>query len=479
MRLAAPRDFLFLGMSSGLAILLALFVKSGFWAGVVAIPSALAGCAFALRYFNLSTVLFMAGTPTLFIYANNFLEVVPYIRVERAMIVVLISALLLRVTLQKKTLKPINGIEKWMLLLLLVCGASVVIVSYGEPKEVVKNNLVTYIQGVLLPYGAYFIARQQNWSAGQINRWLLIMLLAGAYLVAAGVLQIFLDMSFFYPRYLAPPAVSDRASGTFVNPSHYGMVIAVFMFLSMLVYLRSHDRMIKVASVASMALLGIGLLLCKTRAPWMGAFLGMLFIFVFEHRSRPLIATGFVLSVLGLLVALPWLLDSGLLQERVFFIESLFPRLTSYTTAINIFIHNPFFGIGFGPTIFIEAKPEYATTFGLISMQWTRFAGVPHNEFLHILVLTGLVGFIPFLLILAWFNRLTCKRAYDGGEMEKLRNDFAFITRVVFFTYLLNCLLVDVLFFGYFLMLMFFMLGIVVSLDDQFRLKASAGARAG
>lgn len=479
MSLPAPRDTLFLGLSSALALLLGLFVKSGFWAGVAAIPGALAGFAFTLRYFNLSTVLLLAGTPTLFVYANNFLEAVPYLRVERALFVVLIGALFLRVVLQKKHLKPTIGIDKWMVILLLVCGASVIMTSYGEPKDIVKNNLVTYIHGLLLPYGVYFIARQQDWSAGEINRWVWIMLFAGAYLVAAGVLQIFLDMNFFYPRYLVPPAVADRASGTFVNPSHYGMVITVFMFLSMLVYLRSRDRLIQVVSVACMVLLGIGLLLCKTRAPWLGAFLGMLFFFFNEHRLRPLLAAGAFAGILGVLVALPWLVDSGLLQERVFFIESLYPRLSSYLTAINIVIHNPLVGIGFGPTVFIEAKPEYATTFGIISMQWTRFAGVPHNEFLHILVLTGLLGLIPFLGILVWCNRLTRKRTYDGGELGRLRNDFALITRAVFITYLLNCLLVDVLFFDYFLMLMFFMLGILVSLDDQLGSKASAESRAG
>lgn len=467
MRLPIPRDFFYFSFSSALALLLGIFVKSGFWVGVIALPGALAGPIFTLRYFNLASILFIAGTPTLFIYVNNFLEVVPYLRVERAMVIALLGALMLRVFVQKMPIKSVIPIERWMLILMVVCGTAVVLTSAGEPKDVIKNNLVTYVQGLFLPYSAYFIARQQNWLQDQVNRWLYIMMFVGVYLFATGLLQIFLDMHFFYPHYLSPPAVADRASGTFVNPNEYGMVMTTFILLGMLLYIRSRDRLMRVTWIGLMMLFGIGLLLCKTRAPWMAAFFGILFIFAREQRSRALISTGFFIGVLGLLAVLPWLIDSGVLRERVFFLESLYPRLSSYLTAINIIIQNPFVGIGFGPQVFIDAKPEYATTFGLISMQWTRFASVPHNEFLHVLVLTGLIGFIPFVRLLVWFNRLTRPLSNAPGKLGQLRNDFALITRAVFFTYLLNCLLVDVLFFHYFLMLMFFMLGIVVSLDDQ------------
>lgn len=181
------------------------------------------------------------------------------------------------------------------------------------------------------------------------------------------------------------------------------------------------------------------------------------------HECASCSSGGGIFSVIVMLAALPYLAATGVLQERVLEINTLFPRVAAYATSLNIIIHNPLTGLGFGISTFLDAKAEYATTFGLVPLQWTVFAGVPHNDFLHLLVLTGLAGFIPFVIILYWALKLSNPVRLRRTGAEQWRIELGIYLNAIFIAYLATSMIVDTLFFRYFLMLVYFLLGVLVS----------------
>ena len=464
---------------STVCLLFSIFILSSFWPGIVAIPCGLILLVIAVRSSKLLYGLWLVGTPTLFIYANNMLSGIPFLRVERVFLPLFFIGMLAGASGRRNTVKPILPIEKAMLALLVVASISVVVTSFGKSTEILRQNVWLWLECLFMPYFAFYLARRQNWSARDTNllcRWLLV---AGLYLAVVGALQLFFGMQFFYPRYLQRLAEADsanglienRASGVFESPNEYGLVMAMLLFLVLFLFARCNDGLGRTVYLGAMVPLLIGLAICKTRAPWFGAIAGLLVIYAGDHRVRSLLLTGAIAGVVGILVALPYLIDSGLLQFRILDFEPLYARLAAYTTALNMIAHHPLTGLGFGPNTFTMAKPEYATTFGLIFSQFQ--ASVPHNEFLHMLVLVGLSGFVPFVLLLYWAFRLTSAPTLRAAGAPAWQSEFAIYGRAALVGYVCTAMVVDILLFHYFLTLMYFIVGISASFFEPGYLSAS------
>lgn len=450
--------------STVLCLLFSLLIVSTFWPGIAGIPLALILVVMALRRSKLLIILWLAGIPTIFVYGNNLLGAIPMLRVERAFLPLFVLGLLSSTRLWHAQRKPLLEIEKIMLALLFVASVSMVWSSVGKPTEVLHQNVWLYTESLLVPFFGFYLARRQQWTAKDIDLLITALMVAALYLAIVGALQLFLGMNFFYPHYIDPPAETGRASGVFSSPNQYGFVMMIFAFLAIYRYARSNDGIVRILFIGAIALALFGLGICKTRAPWFGTLIGLGSIYLADRRVRGLIQIGAVLLVVGIIAALPFLIESGLLEYRILDLEPLYPRLAAYTTALNIIAQNPLTGLGFGPLTFSLAKPIYGTTFGLISTNWTLFASIPHNEYLHMLVLMGVVGFVPFIMLLRQLFRLTAVSATTLAAVEaEWLPEFAVYVRAVVVAYLFAALLVDVMMFQYFMTLMYFLVGICAS----------------
>ncbi len=449
-----------------ISFLFGLFLISEFWVGVLGIPGAILLFILTFRYLKILTIIWITGTATFFIYANNFLQSIPFARVERLILVLLFLGIVIPPILNKSALKSFITIEKIMLILLLVLGLSTLTVSVGEPTEVIKENLVLYIKGFFLPYAAFFVARQINWSEKDVEILIKALLGAGVYLGLCGFLEYFFGLHFFYPKYLEVH-ITDRAGATFHQPTHYGMVMAAFLFIGLFDFVRSKDVLFKVMQMAVLGVIFLGLILSKTRGPWLAALVGLFYIYFKDHRLRGILTVAGFSGGLAFFAAIPYMLSTGLLQDRILTLETMFPRVANYATSLNMIAHNPVFGLGFGRYSFSQAKDEFATTFGIIPTQYTLYADVPHNEFLHIFVLSGLTGFIPFMLVLFWIFKLSDQNLYLQPGFLLWQSELAPYVRAIAITYVIASIFVDTLYYRYFLMLMYFMLGILVSYQPQ------------
>ena len=278
-----------------LCLLFSGLVLSNFWPGIAGIPGALVLLILALRRSKSLFSIWLAGTPTIFIYANNFLGSIPFLRVERAFLPLFLVGLFSTVTWRRIVTKSLLPIEQAMLTVLGVATLSVLTTSAGETPEIVHQNVWLLTESIFVPYFGFYLARRQSWVAKDVDVLTSWLLIAGLYLAVVGALQLFLGMNFFYPHYIDPPGESDRASGVFGSPNEYGLVMMVLLFIAIYRFARCGDGMMRTLYIGAIVVALTGLAICKTRAPWFGAFAGLLSVYASDRRVRPLMNIGAVL----------------------------------------------------------------------------------------------------------------------------------------------------------------------------------------
>jgi O-antigen ligase len=113
-----------------------------------------------------------------------------------------------------------------------------------------------------------------------------------------------------------------------------------------------------------------------------------------------------------------------------------------------MFAHSPLVGHGFGRYTYDSEKWPYVTGIAGVHPYYAFDTGVPHNEYLHILVLLGLLGFVPYvaILILAWRTAARHYREYFG--LPGPRRDIALIFLSAFALFLTTGTTADAMFSG-------------------------------
>lgn len=100
----------------------------------------------------------------------------------------------------------------------------------------------------------------------------------------------------------------------------------------------------------------------------------------------------------------------GSVADRLIDEEPIFNRVAVYATALNMIVHRPLLGFGFGAHTFQTSRePYYASCCG-VSPEWAVPCAVPHNEVLNLLVLVGLVGLVAYIAFIGELWRHLSRR---------------------------------------------------------------------
>ncbi|WP_374001690.1 O-antigen ligase family protein [Bdellovibrio bacteriovorus] len=150
--------------------------------------------------------------------------------------------------------------------------------------------------------------------------------------------------------------------------------------------------------IASLAVVGATLVLTLTRGVWIALFFGVLAIAVaLSWRLALLIISGTSLLIAGLFIMWPRF------QERFLFAFNYqnnydSERVVLWKTNWMIFKDHPLFGAGYGENYTLLGK-----YYALQGLPENQFTGHAHNQFLHMLAGTGVVGLICYLFIYFYF----------------------------------------------------------------------------
>ena len=286
-------------------------VSVGMWATVCAVFSMLMGsgsimlgaamlCAVGLYIVvligpNFLASILLVGSPTFFGFPNQVLRPLPFVTLERLLLVVLAGMVFFRMAFAIDRRLNLSPLEK------TIC----VFLGYAFISLLVHTSAVTinrddwmFVQ-YAMPMSAFFISRRIAWRDESLRQLLLALSAAGVFLAASGLLQTFFGITVFTMNYQSVASGHvGRAFGTFSNAHTYTATLFIFLTTTLLQYTFCRDALLRFLLLAAIAVMLGGIVLGQSRGPWIGATLAMAIIFLRDPTIRP------VLIVLGAIAAI-------------------------------------------------------------------------------------------------------------------------------------------------------------------------------
>jgi O-antigen ligase len=153
-------------------------------------------------------------------------------------------------------------------------------------------------------------------------------------------------------------------------------------------------------------------------------------------------------------------LDQLGLRQRLTQPEQVYDRVAVSATASNMVEHRPLFGFGFGILTFNEDKADYYASWAGISPRWAVYPNNPHNDFLNVLVMMGVVGLFPYVALL-WTSWQLLRRSRDRWQRSSLFDpELATFVQAVFLVLIIAGQMHSAMHMSYAQVLFFFLLGI-------------------
>jgi O-antigen ligase len=444
-----------------MAVLLGLLFGTGNFPLGVLILFALLLVLAILAGPQLIAMLWLVGSPTVFGILNQGLSAIPLVTMERLLFCVLAGIVAFRVIFKRSREYSLMPLEVFIIAFLLYALMSLLATT---TSLTVRQDLWFYLQ-YAVPMLMFLLSRRIEWSEKGLQTLLAGLTVTGVLLALIGILQGLLGISLFTPEdQQVTSGHIGRAHGTFSNSHTYIASLFIFMNVTILQFGIYRDALLRFVLLLAMGVIAVAILLGQTRAPWGGAAIALCIICLIDKDVRPmLVVSGAAVAIAGSVVMFLMIDQLDNFFDRVTNLSTMAGRLAVWATAINMLVHNPLFGMGFGANSFLFNKAEYISGVGPLTQQYAVYLAVPHNEYLHIAVLLGLPGIILFLLILVSLVRYMFAISRDSGNSSGRRR-LALYVGATFIGLLFNSLFSDTYLQDYFWMLTYFLAGLVAGM---------------
>jgi O-antigen ligase len=395
--------------------------------------------------------------PTLSTWLDVNVGPLPNLTPDRALLLVLLSVTALRWLRRPWTRLPLGRIEQLMVCFLVVAAASAIagggtrqtnLAVMSASSGSLKLDLVFLTLSYGLPFLAFFLTKNLLQDERHV-RWLLRTFIAvGVFVAMTGILQYYTGITIFMPTRMEV-IHEGRATGTMTSAPEFGLVVGIPLLIALICFLRSRYVPERLPLAAVILFMGVAIVLSKTRTIWVGIVVGLAVAALYERGLRRRLAAVAITAALAGAAAWPFVANSEFITGRVMDMTPVYNRVINTATAVNMFVHSPLVGFGFGRYTYDSEKWDYITGVGGVSPYYGFAAGVPHNEYMHVLVLLGLMGSIPYgaILVLAW--RMAARHYRTRFDLAGPRRDLALMFLSAFGLYLATALTVDAFAFGY------------------------------
>ena len=408
----------------------------------------------------------LLGIPSAFVLIDKLIRGsgIPIVTADRALLGFLLLSLLLRLLLGGARMPRLNALEKSMIALLAIVLLSFLSTVPRKSGPDLYQGVVHMIEGYLTPFAGYLLARAQTWSERDLRRLLYYLAALAVYLTVAGALQYFLGVYFFSPTYLGVTDKTDRAISGFGSPVEFGHVMACLTLLSLFLFTLTKDAGLRVLILFTAITAALGVALSLTRACWLGAAVALAYVFWKDPRVRRVLVGGALIGATVLAIALPLFMRSEIFGQRLTELTPIYNRLALWSTAANMIAHNFVFGVGFGYHTFNDEKRDYLVSIGPSALgSYALTVGVPHNEFLHVFAMMGIVGFGAYILVYLHAFRITRRSQRDQGAGDGIRARLANYVQAILLIFLVGGMVSEMWTYRYMLTLLFFLVGILAS----------------
>lgn len=451
-------------MWGGVCGLFSLFIASGNLAMSVVILGLFLICLVILSGPTFIASLWLVGSPTFFNLGNQFLSALPVITIERLLFVLLVGIVFVRAAFDKTRSTRFSRLE---VIILVFLGYALVSMILSMTAVTWRRDLWFFMQ-YAMPMSMFLVSRRIAWSEQGVKALLAALTLTGCAIALMGMLQGFFHVDvFLQPYQTVTHGHIGRAHGAFTSAETYIATLLIFLALTLYQYHVYRDALVRFGLIVAMLAMVVAIVLGGTRGPWMGAGLALLIIFIRDRPIRPLLVTCGTIVVTAAAVAVVVMFSElGSFVGRVTDTYTVDNRLALWATALNMIADNPVFGIGFGADAFALHKREYITGFGDVSAQYAAYLSVPHDQYLHVASLLGLVGLCAFVLILFGVTRLLF-RIHTDPASSPMRARLALYVGAIWVGLMFNSLFSDTYVQDYFWMAANFLAGLVAGLPYE------------
>jgi putative inorganic carbon (HCO3(-)) transporter len=196
---------------------------------------------------------------------------------------------------------------------------------------------------------------------------------------------------------------SFRVYATLTHPNAYAFYLVMIAVLALSVYLQERVETNKLLLRLLLPLLVFSLLFTYTRGAWIGLLMAVALVGILQKRR---LLVFIPLAVYSTVLIFPVIFHrfESVLNPELFKYDSLAWRLRLWGASFPHFLSHPVLGNGLG-------------SFRLIAYQVDDWFAAAHNDYLRMLVETGLVGFVGYLILLVGVLRLSW-RAYHRAVVR-------------------------------------------------------------
>jgi len=421
------------------------------------LTAGLVGVGFVALVFSnplLALLIWVVSSPIFDFYIRIPLGAgIPDVTFTRITVVGIFFVILLQSVFKLRTLRPIGKIEKFMLAFCAL--AAMGIFFRGRWAE----NAQLLLDSYAFPFAMFYLAKNLVTSKKELKEFFYAIAILGFYLAAIGFIQYFVGVNLFTPEDFSS-IHAERAHGPFNNAVEYGSVMAVAGLASFYLFTIIKKGFVKLLILMNIAIAAGAVFLSLTRAVWLSLLIAIVLILHYIPKYKKVFIS---CAAVALIVGAVFLLatDSSSIKERASQTGPIKSRMVLSATATKTFLSKPVLGYGFGRYSFFEASKKFITSVGTAREEMGSVLTVPHNEFLHILVMMGAVGLYIYLSIFGYSVKYSIRLYKDLDGEEIIQRNLIIFYWAILIIFIVNAFFVDMLFFSFFNSLIFLCAGIV------------------
>ena len=281
-------------------------------------------------------------------------------------------------------------------------------------KKIVQTKLfISVIFYTLICLGTLFVAVSKTIVIMELTRfWTYILLffiittfidkrknirdIVGVFILSVTLSCIIGLMQYFgILKTLVDPATgidTGKVYSTFVNPNYWGAFINIVLFPVLMLAIKK-VKYYKFLYFLFLILF-LNLIMTGTRGSWIGFFMGILLMIIIYNKK--LIIPVIVITPFTLLIPKVWQRLISIFDPESW---TIVERFTLWKTGYLMFKEHPILGVGNGN--YLIKYSEYIKRYHELDLGREEYS--VHNSYLKVLCETGILGFIPFLLIIVFY----------------------------------------------------------------------------
>ncbi len=314
---------------------------------------------------------------------------IPNLTLNRLMVGILLVLFLAQVTIHRRRLARFHWADLYLVVFLgaSFLSLSISVVDFAKGFKAVLDLLV-------VPALVYFLAKNLTTNRNELKSVLVAMMIVGLYLSLLATREQLTGKVWFYPedRSVEYSANVRRVVGLLGNPAFISMIINMaFPWVFYLFLTRGKHPVLRATVILA---LFAGIYFCMNRSGWAALVVTLLAMAVLVPESRRffvmvLVVIGVVAVIYGALI-----LASPVVQERLTAEGPIEYRMQTWDVAWRMIKDHPAFGVGW------ESFSHYYSRYDVWDI-YLIATPTPHNTFLWVTLMGGLVALVPFVLLLA------------------------------------------------------------------------------